>query len=181
MCLILAISIYWLSQKLADVGPQRCRAGVLYAGVRHYGDGVHSPRVASAVGQSGVHCTLLCRYLMVLNPTLSTLRVLGFTQWLEISITYERDVRRGEPVTMARRAGEARLVLIPRILMSPGGQTVTEGRWWGRGNLGAAWRDGISHGGMNLIDWLETGWWWYENQGEQRGPMQTARTFEYAL
>ena len=29
-----------MSQKIAAVGPQGCQAGVPYAGVRHYGDGV---------------------------------------------------------------------------------------------------------------------------------------------
>ena len=51
---IIEKSLSKLSQKLAErVGPQRRRAGLPYAGVRLYGDGVHSPRVASAVVQSG--------------------------------------------------------------------------------------------------------------------------------
>ena len=55
-----------MSQKLAAVGPQGCRAGVPYAGVRHYGDGVHSPRVASAVVQSG---GTFYTIMLVLNGT----------------------------------------------------------------------------------------------------------------
>ena len=55
-----------MSQKLAAVGPRGCRAGVPYAGVRHYGDGVHSPWVASAVVQSGGNWYTI---MLVLNGT----------------------------------------------------------------------------------------------------------------
>ena len=66
-----------VSQKLAAVGPQGCRAGVPYPGVRHYGDSVHSPRVAGAVVQSGGTWYTI---MLVLNGT------------NKCFITYEGDV-----------------------------------------------------------------------------------------
>ena len=51
--------------KIAGVGPQKCWTEVLYAGVRHYGDGVHSPQVASTWGYTGT----LVAIMLVLKGT----------------------------------------------------------------------------------------------------------------
>ena len=85
---------YIVSEKLAAVGPQGCRAGVPYAGVRHYGDGVHLPRVAGAVVQSGGTWYTI---MLVQNGTNKCFRGADWRDhhyvWRRRGLTWKQDVK----------------------------------------------------------------------------------------
>ena len=141
------------------MGPQGCRAGVPYAGVRHYGDGVHSPRVASAVVQSGGTWYTI---MLVLNDTNTCFRC---ADWRDQHYVWRR---RGEPVTTQDVLAELDWLVWGwfrgswcRGTHGDWGQMV---RTW----LGATWRD------WDLAWIWQTGW--RQAGGDTRGPGWPERT-----